>query len=212
MSILLNPVRAFVQVDKRHWSSIEFISALMALRARMAHNLQELVIGSDASVNGHVLGYVQLLLPHILLERPDPSRRIFQLIGHILHVKDLQYALAVRVRVSVSAATRAAKLARNRLNRSGAPADHIHRAVKGHATRLQFGAERPARDSKQEWVDGLAKVRLNVQFDGKTLHAQRGRFPGYHSNLSSEDLDRESLTILIAQRRARRPSYHHVVC
>ena len=46
---------------------------LMALGAGLAHNFKELVVGSDASVNGHVLRYIQLLLPHILIKRPHPA-------------------------------------------------------------------------------------------------------------------------------------------
>jgi hypothetical protein len=47
---------------------------LMALAAGLAHNFQELVVGSDAAMNRHVLRYIQLLLPHILIECPHPSR------------------------------------------------------------------------------------------------------------------------------------------
>jgi len=45
----------------------------MALGAGLSHDFQELVVGSDVSVNGHVLRYVQLLLPHVLIGRPHPS-------------------------------------------------------------------------------------------------------------------------------------------
>ena len=44
-----------------------------AFGSALAHNFQELVIGSDAFVNGHVLRHVQLLLPHILIERAHSS-------------------------------------------------------------------------------------------------------------------------------------------
>src|SRR5216684_7962495 len=54
--------------QKPSW--LECKMPLMPLGASLAHNFQELIIGSDASVNGHVLRYVQLLLPHILIERP----------------------------------------------------------------------------------------------------------------------------------------------
>jgi len=53
----------------------------MALGTGLAHNFQELVIGSDASVNGHVLRYVQLLLPHIQTDLPSSIEAFFRRFG-----------------------------------------------------------------------------------------------------------------------------------